>query len=79
MLVSKDSENGKEEYMDVSKGDCVHIPSGVSHVFYAITDCNLATFLTKKWDDCKVAIVHENLGMGTGDHGDPDYKGAKWN
>ena len=25
----------------------------------------------KKWDDCKTPIVHENLGMGSGDHGDP--------
>ena len=28
--------------------------------------------LTKKWDDCKNPIIHQNLGMGTGDHGDPN-------
>lgn len=76
VVVSKD-ENNKEEFLYVSKGDVVYIPSGVSHVTYAITDFNMATFLTKKWDDCKVPIVHENLGMGTGDHGDPNYQGPK--
>jgi mannose-6-phosphate isomerase-like protein (cupin superfamily) len=73
VLVSKD-ENGKEEFLYVGKGDCTFTPSGVSHVLYAITDMNIVTFLTKKWNDCKVPIVHENLGMGTGDHGDPNYK-----
>ena len=43
-----------------------------SHVFLAISDCTLIVLLTKKWDDCDVPIVHENLGMGKGDHGDPD-------
>ena len=75
VVVSKD-ENGKEEFLYVGKGDCVHVPQGVPHVTYAITDYNLVTFLTKKWDDCDVPIVHENLGMGRGDHGDPDYKRA---
>ncbi len=72
VLVSKD-ENGKEEFLYVSKGDCTFTPSDVTHVLYAITDMNIVTFLTKKWDDCKVPIIHENLGMGTGDHGDPNY------
>lgn len=76
VMVTKD-EKGKEDFLYFSKGECISIPQGTSHVFYAVTDCNLVTFLTKKWDDCKVAIVHENLGMGTGDHGDPNYKGPK--
>lgn len=63
MVVTKDA-NGKEEFLYAGKGDCIHIPEGVSHVFYAITDFNMVTFLTKKWDDCKTPIVHENLGMG---------------
>ncbi len=41
------------------------------HVFLAITDCQSVSFLTKRWDDCKKPIVHQNLGLGDGDHGDP--------
>ncbi len=25
-----------------------------------------------KWDDCETPIVHEDMGMGKGDHGDPN-------
>jgi len=73
VVVTK-SEKGEEEFLYVGKGDCVYIPQGVPHVTYAITDFNMITLLTKKWDDCKQPIVHEDLGMGTGDHGDPAYK-----
>ena len=72
VLVTRD-QDGKEEFLHVNKGDCVHIPIGVPHVIYAITDFNVITFLTKKWNDCDVPIIHENLGMGTGDHGDPNW------
>ena len=73
VMVSKNA-SGEEEFLHVHKGTCIHIPQGVPHVLYAITDCNLVTFLTKKWDDCETPIVHENMGMGTGDHGDPNYQ-----
>lgn len=73
VVVTK-NEDGKEEFLYVGKGDCVYTPRGVSHVTYGITDCNVVSFLTKKWDDCEHPIVHENLGMGAGDHGDPNYK-----
>lgn len=63
VVVSKD-ENGKEEFIYVGKGDCVYIPQGASHVTYAITDIEYVTFLTKKWNDCKTPIAHEDLGMG---------------
>lgn len=76
VIVTK-SKEGKEEFVYVSKGDCVYIPRKASHVLYAITNCNIVTFLNKKWDDCKTAIVHENMGMGAGDHGDPNYQGPK--
>ncbi|MDP2704168.1 MAG: cupin domain-containing protein [bacterium] len=76
MIITK-SDDGKEEFLYVGKGDCVYIPRGVPHVTYAITNFNMVTFLTKKWNDCEVPIVHENLGMGTGDHGDPNYKAPK--
>ena len=49
-------------------------------MFLAINDCTLVVMLTKKWDDCENPIVHENLGMGEGDHGDPNspfYKQEK--
>ena len=76
VIVTKD-DAGKEEFIYVSKGDCIYLPQDAPHVLYAITDCNMVTFLTKKWDDCKVPIVHENLGMGAGDHSDPNYAGPK--
>lgn len=69
--------DGKEEFLFVGKGDAIYIPQGVTHVTYAITDIEYVTFLTKKWDDCKIPIVYEDLGMGKGSHADPDYKGPK--
>ena len=76
VVVGKD-ENDKEEFLYVGKGDFVYIPQGESHVTYAITDIEYTTYLTKKWDDCEKPIVHENLGMGAGSHGDPNYTGTK--
>ena len=72
VLVSRESENEKEEFIYLSPGQCTKTPKNVSHVFLAITDCTLVVLLTKKWDDCERPIVHENLGMGKGDHGDPE-------
>ncbi len=72
--VEKDPDTGKESFISMSKGDCIFIPKGTSHVFLAITDCQSVSFLTKRWDDCKNPIIHENLGMGDGDHGDPSSK-----
>ncbi len=69
--VEKDLETGKESFIYMSKGECIYIPRNTSHVFMAITDCQSVSFLTKRWDDCKQPIVHQNLGMGVGDHGDP--------
>jgi mannose-6-phosphate isomerase-like protein (cupin superfamily) len=73
VVVSKDSEDSIEEFLYVSKGDCLYIPMNTLHVYYAITDLNAVSLLTKKWGDCNPPIVHENLGMGVGDLGDPDY------
>ena len=70
VLIFKENKNSKEEFVFMSKGQCTCTPLGISHVFLAITDCTIVTMLTKKWDDCEQPIIHENLGMGTGDHGD---------
>lgn len=77
VIVTKDSEKAKEEFIFMSKGDCFHIPKNTSHVFYAITDLNAIAMLTKKWDDCNSPIVHENLGMGEGDLGNLKHKDKK--
>ena len=58
----------------MSKGSCIYIPANTYHVFMAITDCESVSFITKPWDDCKNPIIHENLGHGVGDHGDPSSK-----
>jgi len=76
VLVNID-KNGKEDFIYLSKGEGTFNPSGESHVFYAITDSCAIAMLTKKWDDCKRSIVHQNLGMGMGDHGDPKHSKKK--
>ena len=77
IMVTKDSPDAEEEFLYLSKGQCTYAPKNTRHVFYAITDCTAVSLLTKKWDDSNPPIVHENLGMGKGDHGDPSYKGPK--
>ena len=72
MEVEKDMETGEENKIYLAKGECVYIPRNTFHVFLAITDCESVSFLTKKWDDCEKPIIHENVGYGDGDHGDPD-------
>jgi len=69
--VEVDIETGKENFIYMSKGECIYVPRGTYHVFMAITECQSVSFLTKRWDDCEKPIVHQNLGMGDGDHGDP--------
>ena len=72
--IEKDIKTGKEKSYYLSKGDCIFIPKNTYHVFMAITDCESVSFLTKEWDKCRKPIIHENLGHGTGDHGDPKSK-----
>jgi dTDP-4-dehydrorhamnose 3,5-epimerase-like enzyme len=69
--VEVDIETGKENFIYMNKGECIYIPRGTYHVFMAISECQSVSFLTKRWDDCERPIVHQNLGMGEGDHGDP--------
>lgn len=71
VLVTRDSPDSKEEFLWLSRGQCTFTPKGVNHVFIAIKDTTLVTMLTKRWNDCKIPIIHENLGMGKGDHGNP--------
>lgn len=77
VMVTRDSKDAKDEFVYMSKGHCTYSPKNTRHVFYAITDCEAVVMLTKKWNDCNKPIIHENLGMGDGDHGDPGYKGPK--
>ena len=69
--IEKNSDSAKENYIYLAKGECVYIPKKTLHVFIAITNCESVSFLTKKWDDCIEPIIHENIGYGVGDHGDP--------
>jgi len=69
--VEVDIKTRKESFIYMNKGECIFIPRNTYHVFLAVTDCQSVSFLTKRWDDCKRPIIHENLGMGEGDHGDP--------
>ena len=69
--VEKDTKTDKEHFIYMNQGICIFIPKGTYHVFLAISDCQSVSFLTKRWDDCKRPIVHADLGLGSGDHGDP--------
>ncbi len=69
--VDKNRKTGQEHFIYMSKGTCIFIPRNTPHLFMAMTDCESVSFLTKAWDTCKRPIVHENLGLGDGDHGDP--------
>jgi dTDP-4-dehydrorhamnose 3,5-epimerase-like enzyme len=69
--VEVDIKTRKEHFIYMNKGECIYIPRNTYHVFLAVTECQSVSFLTKRWDDCKHPIIHENLGMGSGDHGDP--------
>ena len=70
--VEKDVKSGEEYIFEMNKGTCIFIPRGTYHVFLAIMDCESISFLTKRWDDCSQPIILTNLGLGEGDHGDPD-------
>ena len=59
--VSKD-DKGKEKFFLMTKGQCVKITKNVPHVFYAIKETTAVTFLTKKWDESKPPIVHQEMG-----------------
>ena len=72
MEVEKNTKTGEEEFHYMAKGECIFIPRNTYHVFLAITDCESVSFLTKRWNDCNKPIIHENLGLGEGDHGDPE-------
>jgi dTDP-4-dehydrorhamnose 3,5-epimerase-like enzyme len=69
--VEKDTSTGDESFIEMNKGTCIFIPRNTYHVFLAITDCESISFLTKRWDNCRQPIIHSNLGLGEGDHGDP--------
>ena len=72
--VEKNIDTGEERFIQMSEGTCIYIPKGTYHVFMAVTDCKSISFLTKAWDDCDQPIIHENLGYGQGDFGDPNHK-----
>lgn len=69
--VERDLNSDKEKFVVMTEGTCIFIPRGTYHVFVATTDCRSVSFLTKRWDGCKTPIIHQNLGLGGGDHGDP--------
>ena len=56
------SVSGKDKHtIYMSKGICIYVPKGVSHVFHAITDCSAVSFLSKLWDESDPPIIHEEL------------------
>lgn len=59
-MVSKDKSN-KEVFFHLSKGQCVRVPIGISHAFYAIQFTTAMAFLTKNWDDCNPPILFDKI------------------
>lgn len=64
VMVSRD-EKGKKIFFHLSKGQCLRIPKGVPHAFYAIEYTTAMAFLTKNWDACSPPIHHEKLIEGS--------------
>jgi len=60
VMVSRDKE-GKEVFFHLSKGQCLRVPIGIPHAFYAIEYTTAMAFLTKKWDDCNPPIIFEHV------------------
>ncbi|MBI1910238.1 MAG: cupin domain-containing protein [Deltaproteobacteria bacterium] len=61
VMVSRESDGAPEEFLYLGRGDCVYIPRNTPHAFQAITECTIASFLTKKWDDCEVPVLRKEL------------------
>ena len=57
--ISGTEDDKKTIYM--SKGTCIYVPKGVSHVFHAITDCTAVSFLSEKWDESDPPIIREEI------------------
>lgn len=60
VMVSRDKE-GKEVFFHLSKGQCLRVPIGTPHAFYAIEYTTAMAFLTKRWDDCNPPIIFEHV------------------
>lgn len=60
VMVSRDKE-GKEVFFHLSKGQCLRVPIGIPHAFYAIQYTTAMAFLTKRWDDCTPPIIYEHI------------------
>jgi dTDP-4-dehydrorhamnose 3,5-epimerase-like enzyme len=71
--VEKDIVTGKETFIQMAKGTCIFVPKNTYHVFLAITDCESVSFLSKPWDQCDTPIIHQDLGLGSGDFGNPAH------
>ncbi len=61
VIVTKNPKGGRDFVMHASKGTCIRIPKGVSHVFHAITEATCISMLSKPWDECNPPIIREHL------------------
>ena len=57
--ISGHEDDKKTIYL--STGNCIYVPKGISHVFHAITDCTVVSFLSELWDESDPPIIHEEL------------------
>lgn len=48
---------GSEKSLNISKGFCVRIPTGVVHTIYSIDELTLVAMLTGEWDKSDPPIV----------------------
>lgn len=61
VMVTRDSLDGPDHVIHMSKGMCTRAPKGIPHAFYAITPVTAIAMLSKRWDDCNPPIVYMNL------------------
>lgn len=66
VMVSRDKED-KEVFFHLSKGQCLRVPIGIPHAFYAIEYTTAMAFLTKRWDDCNPPIIFEHVFNSSND------------
>lgn len=61
VMVTKDTETGKEINMHASKGTCFKTPPNTAHAVHAITESTCVSLLTKEWDKSNPPIIHEDI------------------
>ena len=61
VMVTKNTETGKEINMHASKGTCFKTPPNTPHAVHAITESKCVSMLTNEWEKSNPPIIHEDI------------------